>query len=322
MSELSSMKLQSTNDGTEKTERRRIYLATGGILLTLMLLVAVLRLFRLGEVPLGLSTDSGAHGLDALQVLEGEHAVFFPAQGGREGLFIYGIALSTAILGRTMLALRLPAALAGAGAVFAVFWLGQALFGGDAKAGRAAPWRGLLVGGIGAGLLAVSLAHTVMGRTAFRANFLSLLLCLCLALIWRGWSKRSWPCIVLAGICAGLLPYTYIPARFTPFLFLLFGLSLLWPFGPSARERMRDELAGAAVFLGVAGLVAAPILIHFALHPDHFFDAQRHGGSLASGTRPGRFAGRHRRQRLGPSAGLWLPRDRLLALQHARQALT
>ncbi len=183
-----------------------------------------------------------------------------------------------------MLALRLPAALASAGTVFAVFWLGQVLFGSDARAGRAAPWRGLLVGGIGAGLLAVSLSHTVMGRAAFRANFLSLLLCLCLALTWRGWSKRSWQCIVLAGICAGLLPYTYIPARFAPFLFLLFGLSLLWPFNALARERIRDELPRAAVFLGVTGLVAAPILIHFALHPDHFFMRS----DMVSVLRPGR----------------------------------
>ena len=27
----------------------------------------------------------------------------------------------------------------------------------------------------------------------------------------------------------------------------------------------------AGVFLGVAGLIAAPILVYFALHPDHFF---------------------------------------------------
>ena len=98
-----------------------------------------------------------------------------------------------------------------------------------------------------------------------------------------------WWRIALAGVCAGLLPYTYIPARLTPFLFLLFGLSFLLTWG-SKRERgeskesssrsfgfslntsrLRTELPWAGVFLGVAGLVAAPILIHFALHPEHFF---------------------------------------------------
>ena len=256
---------------SEQTERRRIRLVTGGILLALALVVVALRLFRLDEIPLGLSYDSGAHGVDALQVLKGEHAALFPELNPREGMIVYGVALATAFLGRTMLALRLPAALASAGTVFALFWLGQVLFGRDGRTGRATPWRGLLIGGIGAGLLAVSVAHTVMGRAAFRANFLSLLLCLCLTLLWRGWSQRSWRGIVLAGVCAGLLPYTYIAARFTPFLFLLFGLSFLLPLGASTKERVRAELPRAAVFLGVTGLVAAPILIYFALHPDHFF---------------------------------------------------
>ena len=61
---------------SEQTERRRIRLVTGGILLALALVVVALRLFRLNEIPLGLSHDSGAHGVDALQVLKGEHAVF------------------------------------------------------------------------------------------------------------------------------------------------------------------------------------------------------------------------------------------------------
>ena len=256
---------------SEHTERRRIRLVTGGILLALALVVVALRLFRLDEIPLGLIPDSGIHGVDALRVLKGEHAVVFPAYTPREGMFVYGVALSTAILGRTMLALRLPAALASAGSVFVVLWLGQLLFGRDERTGRASPWRGLLIGGVGAGLLAVSLAHTAIGRTAYRANLLPLVLCLCLALFWRGWSQRSWRDIVLAGVCAGLLPYTYIAARFTPFLFLFLGLSFLLPPGASAKERVRAELPRAAVFLGVTGLVAAPILIYFALHPDHFF---------------------------------------------------
>ena len=185
-------------------------------------------------------------------------------------MIIYAVALTTSLMGRTMLAVRLPSALASAGTVIAAFWLGQTLFGRE-EGGRPTPWRGLLVGGVGAGLLAVSVGQTVLGRTAFRGNFLPLLLCLCLALLWRGWSQRSSWGIVLAGICAGLLPYTYTPARFTPFLFLLFGLSFLLPWGAFTRERVRAELPRAAIFLGVTGLVAAPILVHFALHPDHFY---------------------------------------------------
>ena len=294
-------------------------MVTGGILLALALAVVLLRLQRLGELPAGIHLDEGAHGVDALHVLQGEHAVYFPGNYGREGLIVYAVALATSLLGRTMLAVRVPTALASAGTVFVVFWLGRLLFGRD-ECGQTSPWRGLLVGGAGAGLLAVSLGQTIVGRTALRGNFLPFLLSLCLALLWWGWPKPeqgrvssgapsrpastghnaksdrqglrlggAWWRIALAGVCAGLLPYTYIPARFTPFLFFLFGLSFLLTWGrerdrgesnggnsrtpgiPLNASRVRTELPSAGLFLGVAGLVAAPILIYFALHPEHLF---------------------------------------------------
>ena len=270
--------------GTGKTKRLGLRLVTGGILLALVLAVVTLRLLRLSELPPGLDYDEGAHGVDALRVLQGEHAVFFPESHGREGLIVYAIALTTSLLGRTILAVRLPTALASAGTVFVVFWLGGLLFGHDEESGRPTPWRGLLIAGVGAGLLAVSFSQTVIGRTAFRANFVPLLFCLSLALLWGGWRCRSWWRIALAGVCAGLLAYTYIAARFTPFLFLSFGLSFLLPLGKSENgvgsgegvlsrltTRMRAELPWASVFVGVAGAVAAPILIYFVLHPDQFF---------------------------------------------------
>ena len=84
----------------------------------------------------------GPDGVYALQVLAGEHAVFFPeAASGREWMGVYTIALTTSFLGRTLLAFRLPTALASAGTVFIVFWLGRLLFG-RGEGGRETPWRG------------------------------------------------------------------------------------------------------------------------------------------------------------------------------------
>ena len=278
-----------------KEELLRFRLVAGGIVFALALAAVMLRLHRLTELPPGIYLSEGAHGVNSLQVLQGKHAVFFLEDYGRAGMVIYAIAPAISFLGRTMLAVRLPTALASAGTVFIVFWLGYLLFGRDEESGRATPWRGLLVGGVGAGLLAVSISQTVLGRTAYRGNYLPLLLSLCLALLWWGWRQRfhysgSWWRIALAGACAGLLPYTYTPARFTPFLFLLFGLSFLLPFGKgedggenSKKDSLsprtsrlqagplKRNLSWVGVFVGVAGLVAAPILIHFALHPDHFF---------------------------------------------------
>ena len=176
--------------GTVKDERFRLQLVTGVILLALGAIVVLLRLQGLAEIPPRLDADEAIHGLDALQVLQGEHAVFFDANHGREGLVVYAIALSISILGRTELAIRLPTALVSVGAVFVVFWLGRTLFGRDGESGQATPWRGLFVGGVGAGLLAVSLSQTMIGRMAMRGNFLPFLMPLCMVLLWEGYRQQ------------------------------------------------------------------------------------------------------------------------------------
>lgn len=235
-----------------------------------MLAVAasLLRLNRLHKIAPGLKFDEGWNGIYALQVLQGEFALTF---GDKDGLGIYLIALATNFLGRTPLALRLPTALASICTVFVVFWLGRLLFGWD-EHGRETRQRGLVVGCIASGLLTVSLGQTILGRTSYRGSFLPLFLALCLALLWWGWTRRRWWAIMLAGACAGLLPYIYYPARIVPFLFLFFGTSFLLPFRSVTLKRMQSELPWAAAFTATAGLVAAPILLHYIRHPDLFFN--------------------------------------------------
>ncbi len=254
-----------------RPSQRRFRLLSIAIIAALTLAVVMLRLYRLDELPAGIQVSEALNGVDALRVLDGEHAVFFPSEfSGHEGLVVYLIALSITLLGQTDLALRLPTALANAGTVFVVFWLGRLLFGRD-EAGRPTPWRGIFIGGVGSCLMAVSIGQTVLGRTVFRANHLLLLLSLCLALLWWGWRERHWWAVTLAGVCAGLVQYTYIPARFTPFLFLAFGLSFLILQKSAELKKIRSEIPWIFNFGGVALLVAAPILIFFAFHPDLFF---------------------------------------------------
>ena len=317
---MSSSASPSTSGSNSFGKKRSSHLLIlWAILLTLTVAVLLLRFQRLSELPPGLFFDEGIHGVDALQVLRGEHTVFFSHEDdGLEGLIAYTVAFTTTFLGRTLLAVRLPTALASAGTVFVVFWLGQLLFGRD-ESGRSTPWRGLIVGGAGAGLMAVSIGQTIIGREALRANFLPLLLSSSLALLWWGWPRpvqtsastgapagpasagqnegqkqlSNWWRIALAGVCAGLLPYTYIAARFTPFLFLLFGLSLLPRIGSRQSERKRRKRESGplrsthfglslwsvplkrnvkwiGIFVGAAALVATPIVLHFALNPEDF----------------------------------------------------
>ena len=261
---------------------------TAGIVVALVLAVTMLRLYRLSELPPGLDAGEAANGRDALRVLAGEHAVFFPEKfRGREGMAMYAIAAAIHFMGQTALAIRLPSALASAGAVLALFWLGRILFGRDERNGEPTPWRGVFVGGVAAGLMAVSLVQTIVGRTGFRTTLLPLFLCLCLALVWEGWRRRSWRWVLLGAVCAGLLPYTYIPARLVPFLFLLLGLTFLLPIGSFTKKQIRAELPWATLLLVVSVTVAAPILIYFVLNPDHFFSRSNEVYLLE----PGRFEG-------------------------------
>ena len=273
MSELiSAAQRQAGAVASEKHERSRIVLVSGTILLAITVAAVLLRLHRIAEIPPGIFFDEGAHGVDAVQVLQGKHAVFFPDNSGREALIVYAIALAHSLLGPSILALRLPTALSSAAAVLVLFWTGYVLFGTDEQTGMPRPWRGIFIGGVGAALLAVSLNHVVLGRLAFRANFLIFLLPLCLALLWRGWRQRNWLTITLAGLCAGILQYTYIPARLLPVLLLLFGLTYLIPLSDNAICRVREGWPRAVLFAAASALVAAPLLVYFALHPDHLAD--------------------------------------------------
>ena len=82
-------------------------------LLLALLTAAALRFWQLGAAPPGLYRDEAYNGLDALGVLQGRHALFFSANNGREPAYIYLTALSVALFGRTVLAVRLAAAVAG-----------------------------------------------------------------------------------------------------------------------------------------------------------------------------------------------------------------
>ena len=248
--------------------RRRQRIVRVLIVIGLLLLAGALRLQQLAQLPPGVFVDEGANGLDALKVLQGHHALFFPENLGREGLIMYADALAIALLGRTVLAVRLPAALASVGTVLALFWLGQVLFA-DRRGKDAVPsWRGLVIGATAAGTLAVSLGYTAIARNGFGANFLPLLLTLGIGFLWSGMKQGSRWRLVLAGVFTGLAAYTYLASRFTPVLLLVLGLSFLWP-AAVRPGNIRRYVPSVALYLVVAGLVVLPLVITFVLNPNY-----------------------------------------------------
>ncbi len=164
---------------------------------------AALRWTNVGKLPPGLYRDEAFYGIDATHLLAGDLSVFFVANNGREALFIYALAPSIAVLGRTPEALRWTASLFGVLTLAAVYAAGRAMF---------SPRLGLLA----AAVIAVTFWHLALSRTAFRAITLPPALAVTMAawfLARRAHDPlRRYRWAALAGGAFGLTFYTYAAA--------------------------------------------------------------------------------------------------------------
>jgi len=224
----------------------------------ILLLAAALRLPALGQVPPGLYHDEAYYGLDAVDILQGRLQVYFPANNGREPLFIYLAAGTIGLLGRSPFALRLTSAFVGLLTIAATAAAGRALFSRR-------------VGLLAAAILSITLWHVHLSRVGFRAVTLPLIIALTLwvgARAARTGQPRLW---LAAGALYGLSFYTYTAARFTPVALAAFGLYLLLtppPAGGGGSAAAGGGVRPLALALLAAAVVLTPLAIYTALHPD------------------------------------------------------
>lgn len=207
-----------------------------------MLLAGVLRLYELGSWPPGLYHDEAYYGLDALRVIGGERPLYFAANNGREPLFIYLAALSLDWLGRTVYALRFPAALVGVLTIPVTYWMARELFNRR-------------VGVLAAAFMTITLWPVHLSLIGFRAGTLPLFSALSIAAGVRAYRSGRWYDWLIAGALYGVSFYTYLAGRFTPVVLIVFGLGLV------LSRRIKRLWPGALIFLIAAGIVAAPLAI-------------------------------------------------------------
>lgn len=106
------------------------------LLIIILVLAAVLRLYKLGEYPIHLTNDEAAIGYNAYSILEtgrDEHGALLPVifksfGDWKPGLYIYLTVPSVAIFGLNEFSIRLPSAILGIIAVFLVFRVSEKLF--------------------------------------------------------------------------------------------------------------------------------------------------------------------------------------------------
>ncbi|MAU01339.1 MAG: hypothetical protein CL608_29715 [Anaerolineaceae bacterium] len=222
----------------------------GWALLLLAVATAVfLRVYNLANWPPGLYRDEAFNGLDALHVLDGEPTVFFTANNGREPLYIMLTALSVALFGRTVLAVRLVAAVAGSLTTLLVYRLGLSWFG----------WR---VGLLAAWLWAITLWPVHLSRLGLRTILLPAVLALAFWLGTEAYRRNQPRWWLAAGAAYGLGFYTYLAIRFTPLLLLVLGAFLLWR---GQRARLRR---GVGWFVLGTAVTLLPLAIFYLQNPD------------------------------------------------------
>ena len=222
------------------------------LLLLILSIAGFLRLYRFTSLPPGLCHDEAMNGSNALEVLEtGRFQVFYPENGGREGLYIDVAAVCIRFWGNQVWVLRLPAAVFGILTVWGVYLLAAELASAEFAL-------------LAAFFLATSFWHVNFSRIAFRAIaaplFLTWALYFLLAGIRRFRQCRPYAGVaLLAGVVYGLGFYTYIAYRATP---LLVAAVLLW----GARNTGRLK----ALFAAPATLATGPLMLYFLRHPGTF----------------------------------------------------
>ena len=217
-------------------------------------LAAALRAFGLSVLP-GLHSDEAANGFDIIGVLNGSRPIFFPANTGREPLFIYFQSVLAALVGLSPISLRLAGSIFGIVTIPATYVVASEVFGWRLPADRAR-----IVAIIASLVVATNCWHLYFSGFGLRLISLPFFELLTVGLLWRGLRTDRLQPFILAGLCGAATMYTYSASRVFPLvgLFLLAAALLAKP----KPRRMALVLSCAALW--AAGF--APLGYYYLTH--------------------------------------------------------
>ena len=221
------------------------------IFLLILGLTAFLRFWRLGTIPPTIHGDSAECGIHGLDILLGRVSDIFGFSPWYHTPYLAHLpyAASFALVGRTVVGLRLPSAIVGTLAVIPLYFLVRGWFGR-----RAAVIASLLFA-----LSHAAIHFSRIGLWNIQVLFLELVSFACLAFALR--TGRAVPA-AWAGITAGLALYSYTGGR----LILVVAMALLgvqFVLGPR-----RWLIRTYGVFLAGLMVAALPIVLSWAEYPD------------------------------------------------------
>jgi len=219
---------------------RRIGWSEWGLLIAICVMGALVRVYRLGEVPGGLFCDEAALGYNAFTLANwgrDEHGVMLPAfvwsfGGYKNPIFIYVCAIFVKILGLSEFSTRLPSVFFGVATIIGIFFLARELWGKVAAV-------------FAAFFLAVTPWHIHFSRIAFELISFPCLFIFGLLFMIRGlrYQGRNW---LYAAIFIALTFYSYAIA----FIFVpLFSLAFCVLYWRELWARRRALAIPASIFL-------------------------------------------------------------------------
>ena len=234
----------------------------------ILLCAAALRLADLAAHPYPWSGDEISVGREASRILRGEISNFFETGWSSQPNWSFvPTAAAEALVGRGIVAIRMPSALAGTLAVFCTYLAGRRLF---------TPAVGL----VAAAVLAALPYHVHFSRLGFHNVHDSLMAPFVIWLVAGALGTRDAVRYYRAGAVAGLCVYTYAGTR----LVLLLAVSFVAAAGLADwRRGRRGGLRNLSVFSFAALVSAGPQLAFFAAHPDIFIGRLAQEGIFLNG---------------------------------------
>jgi hypothetical protein len=240
----------------------------GALLIAILLVAALLRLWRIDEIPPGFHFDESFEGLEAWRILTDPayRPIFLSGNFGVPPLNAYANALTFAVAGWVggeagPTAMRVTAAIFGVLGVWALFVLGQEMRQRAPNlVSPALPW-----------LAAASLAgmrwHIHFSRMGIEPVMVPLFWAVVTWLLLRAWRTGAWWAYGALGVTLALGMYAYQGAWVIPPFIALSALYLLWA-DRDERERRGRRWRGL-LLAGVLAVVGVLPLVNFFLQqPD------------------------------------------------------
>ncbi len=243
-----------------------------------MTLAIIFRFYQIVAMPGGLFPDEAANGLDINSMQRGDLQPFYERGNGREALFFYMLWGSVEVFGKGPWQHHIVSAGVGVLAVLGCFLATRKLFQLLTKEtdGAIAAKRATDLALLASFFMAVSAWHTVLSRTAFRANLIPLfttfsIYFLILTVMAETRAKRYiWSIITGATFALGF--YSYIAYRiFVPIV----AFAILWPLAvdiwQSPRFQNIRKLFWPTIVAKLSFIIfISPLAYYFYTHPGSF----------------------------------------------------